>query len=88
MPLNRPALTDFRSYATATMDPGPGFVVLTGDNDARKTDVVEAASLLAPDHGLRSAALGDMARKHGAGGFSVSAIQKPRKTRMLKKGGE
>ena len=74
MPLTRLTLTDFRSYATATIEPGPGFVVLTGDNGAGKTNVLEAVSLLAPGRGLRSGALGDMARKGGAGGFSVSEI--------------
>ena len=73
MPLTRLTLTDFRSYATATFDPGPGFVVLTGDNGAGKTNVLEAVSLLAPGRGLRGATLGEMARKGGAGGFTVSA---------------
>ena len=73
MPLTRLTLTDFRSYADVTLAPGPGFVVLTGDNGAGKTNVLEAVSLLAPGRGLRGAALGDMARKGGAGGFAVSA---------------
>ncbi len=73
MPLTRLTLTDFRSYAAATLDPDPGFVVLTGDNGAGKTNVLEAVSLLAPGRGLRGSALGEMARKGGAGGFSVSA---------------
>lgn len=73
MPLSRLTLTDFRSYATASIEPGPGFVVLTGDNGAGKTNILEAVSLLAPGRGLRGAALGEMARKGGAGGFSVSA---------------
>ena len=73
MPLTRLTLTDFRSYAAAALEPGPGFVVLTGENGAGKTNVLEAVSLLAPGRGLRGAALGNMARKDGAGGFSVSA---------------
>ena len=73
MPLTRLTLTDFRSYAAATLDPGPGFVVLTGDNGAGKTNILEAVSLLAPGRGLRGSTLGEMARKGGAGGFSVSA---------------
>ncbi len=73
MPLTRLTLTDFRSYATAALDPGPGFVVLTGDNGAGKTNILEAVSLLAPGRGLRGATLSEMARKGGAGGFSVSA---------------
>ncbi len=73
MPLTRLTLTDFRSYATAALEPGPGFVVLTGDNGAGKTNILEAVSLLAPGRGLRGAPLSEMARKTGAGGFSVSA---------------
>lgn len=73
MPLTRLTLTDFRSYATATIEPGSGFVVLTGDNGAGKTNILEAVSLLAPGRGLRTAPLSEMARKTGAGGFSVSA---------------
>jgi DNA replication and repair protein RecF len=75
--LTRLTLTDFRSYAAASVEPGPGFVVLTGDNGAGKTNILEAVSLLAPGRGLRGAALGDMARKGGAGGFSVSAVLRP-----------
>lgn len=73
MPLTRLALTDFRSYAEALLLPGPGFVVLTGENGAGKTNVLEAVSLLAPGRGLRRAALSEMARQDGAGGFAVAA---------------
>ncbi len=73
MPVSRLALTDFRSYASALIEPGPGFVLLTGDNGAGKTNVLEAVSLLAPGRGLRGAALPEMARIGGGGGFSVAA---------------
>ncbi|MEO7786254.1 MAG: DNA replication/repair protein RecF [Sphingomicrobium sp.] len=73
MPLSRLTLTDFRSYREATIAPGDGFVVLTGDNGAGKTNILEAVSLLAPGRGLRGAALGEMARSEGAGGFGVAA---------------
>ena len=36
-------------------------------------DLLEAVSLLAPGRGLRGAALSDMARQGGAGGFAVAA---------------
>lgn len=72
MPVSRLALTDFRSYAQALIEPGPGFVVLTGENGAGKTNVLEAVSLLAPGRGLRRARLAEMAREGGAGGFAVS----------------
>jgi len=73
MPIARLSLTDFRSYASALITPGPGFVVLTGDNGAGKTNVLEAISLLTPGRGLRGSTLGDMARRGGAGGFAVNA---------------
>jgi DNA replication and repair protein RecF len=69
----RLSLTDFRSYADATLSPGDGFVVLTGENGAGKTNLLEAVSLLSPGRGLRGASLSDMARKSGPGGFAVAA---------------
>ncbi len=71
--LSRLILTDFRNHAEAVLRPGHGFVVLTGENGAGKTNVLEAVSLLAPGRGLRRAALSDMARQGGSGGFSVAA---------------
>ncbi|MEI9927973.1 MAG: DNA replication/repair protein RecF [Sphingomonas sp.] len=73
MSLSRLMLTDFRNHADALLAPGPGFVVLTGDNGAGKTNVLEAVSLLAPGRGLRRAPLGEMARQGGDGGFGVAA---------------
>jgi DNA replication and repair protein RecF len=71
--VTRLSLTDFRSYADALLAPGPGFVILTGENGAGKTNILEAVSLLSPGRGLRGAALGEMARRDGAGGFAVAA---------------
>src|SRR5436305_1156163 len=73
VPVSRLTLTDFRSYASATIEPGAGFVLLSGDNGAGKTNLLEAVSLLAPGRGLRGAALSDMARKNGAGAFAIAA---------------
>ena len=69
----RLALTDFRNYAAALVEPGPSFVLLSGDNGAGKTNVLEAVSLLTPGRGLRGAALSEVARSDGPGGFAVSA---------------
>ena len=71
--LARLALTDFRNYAAALVEPGPGFVLLSGDNGAGKTNVLEAVSLLTPGRGLRGAALSEVARSDGPGNFAVSA---------------
>jgi DNA replication and repair protein RecF len=45
--LTRLALTDFRSYAAAELDLGPGVTTLLGANGQGKTNVVEAAAYLA-----------------------------------------
>ncbi|MCU6455362.1 DNA replication/repair protein RecF [Sphingomonas sp. A2-49] len=71
--LSRLRLTDFRNHADLVLAPGPGFVVLTGENGAGKTNVLEAVSLLAPGRGLRRAALSDMQRQRGPGGFGIAA---------------
>jgi DNA replication and repair protein RecF len=71
--LSRLVLTDFRNHAALTLEAGPGFVVLTGENGSGKTNVLEAVSLLSPGKGLRRADLSDMARQGGPGGFGVAA---------------
>src|SRR3954452_8384926 len=71
--VSRLSLTDFRSYPTALIAPEPGFMLLFGENGAGKTNVLEAVSLLTPGRGLRGAALSEMARIGGAGGFAVAA---------------
>jgi DNA replication and repair protein RecF len=71
--VSRLSLSDFRSYADALVEPGPGLVILTGENGAGKTNMLEAVSLLAPGRGLRGAALSEMARQGGTGGFGVAA---------------
>ncbi|HYD37076.1 MAG TPA: DNA replication/repair protein RecF [Allosphingosinicella sp.] len=73
MRLARLSLTDFRSHADVVLAPGPGLVVLAGENGAGKTNILEAVSLLAPGRGLRGAALSEMARTGGPGGFAVAA---------------
>ena len=55
------------------IEPGAGFVLLFGENGAGKTNLLEAVSLLTPGRGLRGAALGEMARQGGNGGFAVAA---------------
>ena len=53
MPLTRLTLTDFRSYALATLEPEAGFVLLSGENGAGKTNILEAVSLLTPGRAPR-----------------------------------
>jgi DNA replication and repair protein RecF len=71
--VTRLTLNDFRSYATASLDPGPGFVLLFGENGAGKTNLLEAVSMLAPGRGLRGASLSEMAHQGGSGGWAVAA---------------
>ena len=72
MSVTRLSLSDFRSYPDALIAPGLGLVVLTGENGAGKTNVLEAVSLLSPGRGLRGASLGEMARTGGPGTFAVA----------------
>src|SRR3954447_26072413 len=71
--VSRLALTDFSSYPSALIEPGAGFVLLSGENGAGKTNILEAVSLLTPGRGLRGAALSEMARIGGSGAFAASA---------------
>ncbi len=71
--IRRLILTDMRSHADLALTPAAGFVILTGPNGAGKTNVLEAVSLLAPGRGLRRAALGEVARRNGPGGFGIAA---------------
>jgi DNA replication and repair protein RecF len=73
VPVSRLTLDQFRSYPSALIELGPGFVLLSGDNGAGKTNLLEAVSLLSPGRGLRGAALSEMARIGGPGGFAVAA---------------
>ncbi|MBI2261410.1 MAG: DNA replication/repair protein RecF [Caulobacterales bacterium] len=56
-------LTDFRSYAAATLSVEAGTVVLHGPNGAGKTNLLEALSLFTPGKGLRGASAPEMGRR-------------------------
>ncbi len=71
--IGRLTLSDFRNHADALIVPDHAFILLTGDNGAGKTNILEAVSMLAPGRGLRSAALSAMARQDGSGGFGIAA---------------
>jgi DNA replication and repair protein RecF len=60
--VTRLRMTDFRNYGALALDPAEGSVVLTGENGAGKTNLLEALSYLAPGRGLRGAKLGDVGR--------------------------
>jgi DNA replication and repair protein RecF len=70
--VRRLTLTDFRSYAFIDCRLVSRLVVLTGENGAGKTNVLEALSMFSPGRGLRRAEIGECARRGGPGGFAVS----------------
>jgi DNA replication and repair protein RecF len=70
--VRRLILADFRSYPALDLTLEAHMIVLTGENGAGKTNVLEALSLLSPGRGLRRAELADCARIGGRGGFAVS----------------
>jgi len=71
--LSRLVVTDFRSYARAELALDGRPVVLTGENGAGKTNLLEAVSLLSPGRGLRGVPYAEIARDAGAGGWAVAA---------------
>ena len=73
MPISRLTLTDFRSYVSASIEAGPGFVLLFGENGAGKTNLLEAVSMLTPGRGLRGVTLSEMARRGGGAAWAVAA---------------
>lgn len=73
MHLKRLVLTEFRNYAQLQWEPGSRLAILTGENGAGKTNLLEAVSLLAPGRGLRGAALMQVARQGGAPSWGVVA---------------
>ena len=61
--VRRLVLDHFRSFARLNVEVGPEPVVLTGENGAGKTNLLEALSLLAPGRGLRGARLADFSKR-------------------------
>lgn len=58
----RLTLTDFRNYQFLRINAGSEPVIITGDNGAGKTNILEAISFLTPGRGLRGARLSDIKR--------------------------
>src|SRR5687768_13737365 len=71
--IRRLTLSNFRSYGAASLDVERALVVLSGENGAGKTNLIEAISLLAPGRGLRRATLEEIAFSDGDGSWAVSA---------------
>ncbi|MGA1831069.1 DNA replication/repair protein RecF [Rhizobium wenxiniae] len=69
--ISRLKLTDFRNYAAASLVLDSRHVVLTGENGAGKTNLMEAISFLSPGRGFRRAVLTDVTRVGADGGFAI-----------------
>ena len=69
-------LRHFRNHSDLTLDFAPALVVITGENGAGKTNILEAISLLAPGRGLRNAKLCAMInqRQNEPQGWCIDAI--------------
>jgi len=70
--VRRLQLTDFRSYLSLDLAVDAPMIVLTGNNGAGKTNLIEALSFLTAGRGLRRPELTECAASHGAGGWAVS----------------
>ncbi len=72
MTISRLTLQNFRNYAELRLDVSSSLIILSGENGAGKTNILEAVSLLAPGRGLRRAPLRDIALDGGGGAFAVA----------------
>lgn len=73
MTISQLTLHNFRNYPELRIETDNQFVVLSGENGAGKTNILEAVSMLAPGRGLRRAALREIAMEPGNGEFAVAA---------------
>ena len=72
--INTLTITDFRNHHMGrVLTHGHRNIIIVGPNGAGKTAILEAVSMLSGDRGMRGAAMGDIARFDGNGGFSVFA---------------
>lgn len=82
-------LSQFRSYEALRLDTaGAPFVILTGENGAGKTNILEAVSLLSPGRGLRGAGLDEIMNNQAAAGetWAVAAEISTARDSMLRIG--
>ena len=71
--VERLTLTNFRNYASVTLEASAAPQVIAGSNGSGKTNLLEALSLLAPGQGMRRAPFSELPRSRGDGGFAVAA---------------
>lgn len=71
--LSKLTLSNFRNYASLSLRLRPGAIVLTGENGAGKTNLLEAVSFLSPGRGLRRATYPDVTQNGAPDGFAIHA---------------
>ncbi|MEE2955441.1 MAG: DNA replication/repair protein RecF [Pseudomonadota bacterium] len=68
--ITRLVLTNFRSYTALSLKVDATIIVLTGQNGAGKTNLLEAISFLVPGRGIRRARLADVGHRKPGEEFS------------------
>ena len=68
--ITRLVLTNFRSYIALSLKVDATIIVLTGQNGAGKTNLLEAISFLVPGRGIRRARLADVGHRKPGEEFS------------------
>lgn len=71
--IRRLRLSNFRNYSTLSLSLNGGHVILTGENGAGKTNLLEAVSFLSPGRGMRRAAYADVTQNAASDGFAIHA---------------
>ena len=71
--LEKLKLTRFRNHANLDIDLDARHVVLTGQNGAGKTNILEAVSFLSPGRGMRRASYDSVAMAGAGGSWTVFA---------------
>lgn len=71
--LEKLKLTTFRNHAAANLDLDSRHVVLTGENGAGKTNILEAVSFLSPGRGMRRASYDSVGQQGAGGAWTVFA---------------
>lgn len=75
--VERVRLTNFRNYASLSLNAAPGPVVLTGSNGSGKTNLLEAVSMLSAGQGLRRAPYPELSRVGSAGWAVAAGVRTP-----------
>lgn len=71
--ISKLTLSNFRNYSALSLHLRKGAVILTGQNGAGKTNLLEAISFLSPGRGLRRAKLDEVDRIGTDEGFAIHA---------------